>query len=62
MNREEMITIVKELLNVVNSKKVTPNEAKTIAGIFERSVCENNEKAVEKYMETAIFAGSPPES
>ena len=62
MNRGEMLTIVKELYDVLNSKNVSPNEAKSIADIFQRSVCRNNEEGIEEYLKTGIFTGGPPES
>lgn len=53
--------IAKELMDVLSSKKVSHDDAETIASVFERSVRESNEKAKEVYMKKGIFRGSPPE-
>lgn len=62
MNRHQMIEVVKELLEVLNRKKVTPNEASNIGEIFKESIEECNKRGVQDYMSTGEFHGDPPEA
>ena len=59
--REKQLKITAELLEVLNAKDISPNEAKSVASMLERAVNTSNEKAVKKYMETSVFHGSSPE-
>lgn len=61
MNRNQMIEVVEELIDVLNKRKVSPVDAKSIANIFEKTVNESNDAGIQKYMKTAVFCGSPPE-
>lgn len=62
MDRSQMLEVVAELLGILNRKKVSPNEAESIASIFGKAVRESNEVNQKRYMETAVFSGSPPKS
>lgn len=62
MTRMEMLEVVRELLDVVNSKRVSLQDAKSIAYIFQKSVEENNEIEVNAYIKTGTFYGSPPKT
>lgn len=57
-----MLEVVKELIDILNKKKVSPIEAETIANVFERTVKESNEMGKKHYIETGIFEGSPPKN
>ena len=59
--RQELLKITSELLEVLNAKNISPNEAKSVVSMLERAVNESNDKAVKKYMETSVFHGSSPE-
>lgn len=58
--RQELLKITSELMEVLNAKNISPDEAKSVVSMLERAVNESNEKAVEKYMETSVFHGSSP--
>ena len=62
MNRYQMIEVVKELLEVLNRKKITPNEARSIGEIFKGSIEECNKRGVQDYMSTGEFHGDPPKA
>ena len=49
--REKLLKIISELMGVLNTKNISPDEAKRVV---------SNEKAVKKYMETSVFHGSSP--
>lgn len=55
MGREELLKITYELLQVLNNKKVSPNDAKSIACMFQKEVTEGNDAGLEKYMKTETF-------
>lgn len=59
--RQELLKITSELMEVLNAKNISPDEAKSVASMLVRAVNESNEKAVKKYMETSVFHGSSPE-
>lgn len=61
MNKRELLDVVKELYEVIGKKKLSPNDAKSVAGIFLRSVNDNAEKGVQEYLRTGTFRGNPPE-
>lgn len=60
MKREEMLPIVEELMDVLNSKKVSPNDAENIRDIFYRAVNDSIDIAIEAYKKEAAFQGIPP--
>ncbi len=62
MNREEMLKITYELLQVLNDKKVSPNDAKSIAYMFQKEVTEGNDAGVKEYMETEVFHKELPKN
>lgn len=62
MNRHQMIEVVKELLEVLNRKKITPNEASSIGEIFKESIEECNNRGVQDFMSTGEFHGGPPKA
>lgn len=62
MDRKKMLEVVKELIGILDKKKVSPMEAEAIADVFERTVKKSNEMGKKNYMETGIFTGSPPEN
>lgn len=55
MGREELLKITYELLQVLNNKKVSPNDAKSIAYMFQKEVTKINDAGLEKYMKTETF-------
>ena len=59
--RQELLKITSELMEELNAKNISPDEAKSVESMLERAVKESNEKAVEKYMETSVFHVSSPE-
>lgn len=62
MNREEMLKITYELLQVLNDKKVSPNDAKSIAYMFQKEVTEGNDARAKEYMETEVFHKELPKN
>lgn len=60
--RKELVEIASELMEKLNEKKISPNEAKSVARILEVAVDKSNEENMKNYMETAVFYGSSPES
>ncbi len=62
MNRSQMIEVVKELLEVLNRKKVTPDEASSIGEIFKKSIEECNKRGIQDFMSTGEFHGDPPKA
>ena len=52
--REKLLKIISELMGVLNTKNISPDEAKSVVSMLERAVNESNEKAVKKYMETLL--------
>lgn len=60
--RKELVEIASELMEKLNEKRISPNEAKSVARILEAAVDKSNEKNMENFMETATFYGSSPES
>lgn len=62
MNRSQMIEVVKELLEVLNRKKVTPDEASSIGEIFKKSIEESNKRGVQDFLSTGEFHGDPPKA
>ena len=58
--REKLLKIISELMGVLNTKNISPDEEKSVVSMLERAVYESNEKAVKKYMETSVFHGSSP--
>ncbi|MEI3490891.1 MAG: hypothetical protein V8Q73_02660 [Blautia sp.] len=59
--REKLLKIIPELMEVLNAKNISPDEAEAVASMLERVVKESNEKAMRRYMETSVFHGSSPE-
>lgn len=60
--REELVEIASELMEKLNEKRISPNEAKSVARILEAAVDKSNEENMKNFMETATFHGSSPES
>lgn len=60
MQRKDLLEICSELMDVLNSKKISPQDAKSIAQIFQMSVEKSNELGRETYMKEGIFCGSSP--
>ena len=60
-DRKQILEVVKELYYVIQKKNVSPNDEKTIAEVFPRSVNDNNENGFKEYMKTGLFTGSPPD-
>lgn len=59
--REMVLEIVKELLDIINGKEITPNEAQCVGDALKKCIEENNESGKQMYMDTGKFCGSPPE-
>ena len=59
--REKLLKIIPELMEVLNAKNISPDEAESAASMLERAVKESNVKAMRRYMETSVFHGSSPE-
>ena len=62
MNREKLLEIVNELYGVIKKKCISPNDAKSVAEIFLRSIDDDIEKGIREYLRTGVFSGSPPEN
>ena len=62
MNRKELLEIVKELYGVIKKKGISPNDAKSVAEIFLKSINNDNENGIREYLRTGVFSGSPPEN
>lgn len=60
MKMEELLVIVGEIMNLLNSKKISPDDAVAISYILSARIKELNEKAQKEFMNTSIFSGSPP--
>lgn len=61
-NSKRLFKIASELMESLNEKEISPNEAKAVVGILEKAVDESNEKNMKSYMENSKFHGSPPEN
>lgn len=55
MDREALKEITYELLQILNDKQLSPNDAKSIAQMLEREVTDGNEAGKKKYMEKGVF-------
>ena len=60
--RKELLEIASELMEMLNDKRISPNEAKAVVEILKTSVDKSNEGNMKNYMENSKFYGSPPES
>lgn len=61
-NSERLFKIASELMESLNEKGISPNEAKAVVGILEKAVDKSNEKNIKNYMENSKFHGSSPGS
>lgn len=61
LGRKELLEIASELMETLNDKGISPDEAKAVVGILESSVDKSNEKNMKYYMENSKFHGSSPE-
>ena len=59
--REMILEIVKELLDIINGKEITPNEAQCVGDALKKCIEENNETGKWMYMDIGKFCGSRPE-
>ena len=62
LERRELVEIASELMKILNSKQVSPDEAKTVAYIFQQNVEGSIEKGTKEYLKNGIFEGSSPET
>ena len=60
MQREEMLSVVSDLMDVLNGRKVSPDDAESIAYIFQKAVEDSINKGMVLYKEQGIFKGTPP--
>lgn len=61
LERRELVEIASELMKILNSKQVSPDEAKTVAYIFQQNVEGSIEKGTKEYLRNGIFEGSSSE-
>lgn len=57
MERTEILNIVHELLQIINEKCITPNQAEAVGSILKDCIRKNNEQAYIEYKENAKFRG-----
>lgn len=57
MGRTEILNIVRELLQIINEKRITPNQAEAEGSVLQDCIRKNNEQAYMEYRENAEFYG-----